>query len=221
MDGRKMQEETGAEHRDVRTAQEALDMLPEVEELWNTRIRADLIYQQRLQLCTECWAFFEYGDAENTHPKESTVTAQKFLLMHKVTSPSSLLQLFLTHEKFDASQMEMNTSLPNNWRRPRFSPCHLSRPCETSSLLRDPEVRWCKDRILELEKELARTSTMVSGVTNEAKELRKVNEDLLQALQQHWTASQKFKRAAASYANHILTLCQGESDKQTVNIKRN
>ena len=62
-----------------------------VKELWDTHVRAELIYYKKLRFCKTCFAFYYQTDPESDHPMEDTESVQKFFGDAGITSLSRLI----------------------------------------------------------------------------------------------------------------------------------
>jgi hypothetical protein len=68
----------------------AADFQKAVQQLWDTHVRADLIYNKKLRFCKPCICFFYLGEPGVDHPAEDTYQVHQFFTEASITSPIRL-----------------------------------------------------------------------------------------------------------------------------------
>ena len=69
------------------------------EEIWNTHVRSDLIFNKKLLLCKTCLAFFYQSDSQADHPREHVLQVQKYCVDHGITSSNIFEEVLLRETK--------------------------------------------------------------------------------------------------------------------------
>lgn len=115
--------------------------------MWEKHIRPDLIFENGLLFCKSCLAFFNPRDNDCNHPREQVIQAQKFCKDHGITSDITLDEVLW-------KETQLKNKSINKAYLPSFNPIHKRSIQEEQGSHSQLELKWYKERVLAVEKEL-------------------------------------------------------------------
>ena len=181
------------------------------EKLWEEHIRPDLIFSRKLQLCRPCQAFHYQSDPESDHPKDQVVLVLKHFADQGVTSQAKLFEYFKA-SPFLASHLDKRPDF-----LPSFSAKHIQQPAwpGRGSTASPQEAHWLKERVLEVEREVAELTAKVVELEDKNQQLSAENEQLLTELLRHQVAHGKERKAIARLAHSLHAICVQDATRNS------
>jgi hypothetical protein len=179
------------------------------DRLWEDHIRPSLIFGRKLQLCRPCQAFHSQGDPESDHPKDQVVLVLKHFAEQGVTSSAKLFEFFKASPLLSSHLDKRPDILPS------FSAKHLQLPAwpGRASTAGPEEAHWLKERVLEVERELADLTAKVADLEDQKLHLEAENDELMTELLRQQVAFSQEKKAIARLAHSLHAICHQDGTR--------
>ena len=165
------------------------------QEVWESDIRSDLIYQKGLLICQSCLGLFYPEDKTSTHPPEMTIPISRVCAEHNITTWEAFYNSI-----FAAAQLQST-----NFGRllvPRMSPQHIEPP-KSSTTSSDQKGSWTKSRVNLLEQQVHKLECDKQKLETEKKTLESHLNTLIERLLEE---KSKLSRIRLHAERHLVAL---------------
>jgi hypothetical protein len=129
--------------------------------VWDEHIRPDLIFGKGLQFCKPCLSFFNPKDSQSNHPKEHVFLVQTYCIDNCITSNVTFDEILWKESQLMDKVFNKVCHLPS------FNPIHKRNIQEEHGGYIPHELKWYKERVLTIEKELDQVKKEKSNLQQE------------------------------------------------------
>ena len=171
-------------------------------ELWETSVRADLIYDRKLMCCEECLGMFYLDEERNDHPEDKCFRVSVLCSEKGITSSEQLAKALWYESLALYSKFGMLVF-------PRMSMQH-EEPPQTQQPSKDMQASWTMARVAMLERDVLILQADNANLLADKKALEKEVKLLVERLLKEKALIQKIKLTADRHIDALHCLLHSE-----------